>query len=58
VRGIPLGVGVLPRAPGAGLSTRGKTQGLARVTRGTANDVQRLDTIDEAGEATKSFRLH
>ncbi len=27
-------------------------------TLGTANDVQRLDSIDEAGETTKSFMLH
>jgi polyribonucleotide nucleotidyltransferase len=31
---------------------------LVAVTLGTANDVQRLDTIDEAGESTKSFMLH
>jgi len=28
------------------------------VTLGTANDVQRLDSIDEAAESTKSFMLH
>jgi polyribonucleotide nucleotidyltransferase len=28
------------------------------VTLGTANDVQRLDSIDEKGETTKSFMLH
>jgi polyribonucleotide nucleotidyltransferase len=49
---------VLPRAHGSALFTRGQTQALASVTLGTANDVQRLDTIDEAGEATKSFMLH
>jgi len=40
------------------LFTRGQTQALVAVTLGTANDVQRLDTIDEAGESTKSFMLH
>jgi polyribonucleotide nucleotidyltransferase len=58
VRPITIDVGVLPRAHGSGLFTRGQTQALVSVTLGTANDVQRLDTIDEAGEATKSFMLH
>jgi polyribonucleotide nucleotidyltransferase len=58
VRPISIDVGVLPRAHGSALFTRGQTQALASVTLGTANDVQRLDTIDEAGEATKSFMLH
>jgi polyribonucleotide nucleotidyltransferase len=58
VRAITVEVGVLPRSHGSALFTRGQTQALASVTLGTANDVQRLDTIDEAGEATKSFMLH
>jgi polyribonucleotide nucleotidyltransferase len=58
VRPISIDVAVLPRAHGSALFTRGQTQALASVTLGTANDVQRLDTIDEAGEATKSFMLH
>jgi polyribonucleotide nucleotidyltransferase len=58
VRPITIDVGLLPRAHGSALFTRGQTQALASVTLGTANDVQRLDTIDEAGEATKSFMLH
>ncbi|MFN2567862.1 MAG: polyribonucleotide nucleotidyltransferase [Gemmatimonadaceae bacterium] len=58
VRPIGIDVGVLPRAHGSALFTRGQTQALASVTLGTANDVQRLDTIDEAGDATKSFMLH
>jgi polyribonucleotide nucleotidyltransferase len=58
VRAITIDVGVLPRAHGSALFTRGQTQALVSVTLGTANDVQRLDTIDEAGEATKSFMLH
>ena len=58
VRQITTEVGVLPRSHGSALFTRGQTQALASVTLGTANDVQRLDTIDEAGEATKSFMLH
>ena len=40
--------GVLPRAHGSALFTRGQTQALVAATLGTANDVQRLDSIDEA----------
>jgi len=58
VRAITIDAPVLPRAHGSALFTRGQTQALVAVTLGTANDVQRLDTIDDAGETTKSFMLH
>jgi len=58
VRPITIDTQVLPRAHGSSLFTRGQTQALVAVTLGTANDVQRLDSIDEAGETTKSFMLH
>jgi len=58
VRQITIEGGVLPRSHGSALFTRGQTQALVVVTLGTANDVQRLDSIDEAGESTKSFMLH
>jgi polyribonucleotide nucleotidyltransferase len=58
VRPITIDTQVLPRAHGSALFTRGQTQALVAITLGTANDVQRLDTIDEAGESTKSFMLH
>src|SRR6266542_295998 len=58
VRPITIDTQVLPRAHGSSLFTRGQTQALVVVTLGTANDVQRLDSIDEAGETTKSFMLH
>jgi polyribonucleotide nucleotidyltransferase len=58
VRPISIDTTVLPRAHGSALFTRGQTQALVVVTLGTANDVQRLDSIDEAGETTKSFMLH
>jgi polyribonucleotide nucleotidyltransferase len=58
VRQITIDTQVLPRAHGSALFTRGQTQALVAVTLGTANDVQRLDSIDEAGESTKSFMLH
>jgi len=58
VRPITIDVGLLPRAHGSALFTRGQTQALVAVTLGTANDVQRLDTIDSPSETTKSFMLH
>jgi polyribonucleotide nucleotidyltransferase len=58
VRPITIDTSVLPRAHGSTLFTRGQTQALVSVTLGTANDVQRLDSIDDPGETTKSFMLH
>jgi polyribonucleotide nucleotidyltransferase len=58
VRPIAIDTTVLPRAHGSALFTRGQTQALVAITLGTANDVQRLDSIDEKGETTKSFMLH
>jgi polyribonucleotide nucleotidyltransferase len=58
VRAISIDTSVLPRTHGSALFTRGQTQALVSVTLGTANDVQRLDSIDEPAEQTKSFMLH
>src|SRR5215203_4344333 len=58
VRPISIDTSLLPRAHGSALFTRGQTQALVSVTLGTAQDVQRLDSIDEKGETTKSFMLH
>ncbi|MGK2934497.1 MAG: polyribonucleotide nucleotidyltransferase [Gemmatimonadaceae bacterium] len=58
VRPISIDASVLPRAHGSALFTRGQTQALVAVTLGTSKDVQRLDSIDELGETTKSFMLH
>ena len=58
VRQITIDTTVLPRAHGSALFTRGQTQALVAITLGTAQDVQRLDSIDEKGETTKSFMLH
>ena len=58
VRQITIETGLLPRVHGSSLFTRGQTQALVAVTLGTSNDVQRLDSIDEAQEQTKSFMLH
>jgi polyribonucleotide nucleotidyltransferase len=58
IRPITIETGVLPRTHGSGLFTRGQTQALVSVTLGTADDEQRIDSIDVAGETTKSFMLH
>ena len=58
VRAISIDTSLLPRAHGSALFTRGQTQALVAATLGTANDVQRLDSIDVAKETTKSFMLH
>ncbi len=58
IRPITIDTGLLPRSHGSALFTRGQTQALVAVTLGTANDVQRLDSIDDASETTKSFMLH
>ena len=58
VRPITCDVGILPRAHGSALFTRGQTQGLVSTTLGTVSDEQRIDTVDVAQETTKSFMLH
>nr|MCU0635665.1 polyribonucleotide nucleotidyltransferase [Gemmatimonadaceae bacterium] len=58
VRAISIDTGLLPRTHGSALFTRGQTQALVVATLGTANDAQRLDTIDEPQETTKHFMLH
>ncbi|MBI1809654.1 MAG: polyribonucleotide nucleotidyltransferase [Gemmatimonadetes bacterium] len=58
VRPISIDTSLLPRAHGSALFTRGQTQALVAATLGTANDVQRMDSIDDAKETTKSFMLH
>jgi DNA polymerase III epsilon subunit family exonuclease len=45
LRTITVEVGVLPRAHGSGLFTRGETQALTIATLGPSSDVQRIDTI-------------
>lgn len=58
VRQITIDTSLLPRAHGSALFTRGQTQALVSATLGTAKDAQRLDSIKEAGEVTRSFMLH
>jgi polyribonucleotide nucleotidyltransferase len=56
IRGISSEVGVLPRAHGSALFTRGETQALAAATLGTKYDEQKLDTL--RGDVRKTFMLH
>ncbi len=56
VRPITIRAGVLPRAHGSVLFTRGETQALAVATLGTARDEQRIDALQ--GEFTDRFMLH
>jgi polyribonucleotide nucleotidyltransferase len=58
IRPITVETGLLPRTHGSALFTRGQTQALVSVTLGTSDDEQRIDSIDVAGETTKSFMLH
>ena len=56
VRPISVEVGVMPRAHGSALFSRGETQALALATLGGESDEQRADTL--VGEASKKFMLH
>ncbi|MEK6576297.1 MAG: polyribonucleotide nucleotidyltransferase, partial [Nitrospirota bacterium] len=56
IRSITCEVGILPRAHGSALFTRGETQSLAAVTLGTSEDEQRIDALE--GESKKTFILH
>lgn len=56
VRDIDIQLGLLPRAHGSALFTRGQTQSLGVVTLGTTGDAQRTDDLE--GENSRSFMLH
>src|SRR5471030_1530676 len=56
VRPIVCEVGVLPRAHGSALFTRGETQALVVATLGTAEDEQWIDALQ--GSYKESFLLH
>lgn len=58
IRDIDCDIGLLPRAHGSALFTRGSTQALAVVTLGSVRDEQRIDSIDTVEETSKSFMLH
>ena len=56
IRSITIEVGVLPRVHGSAVFTRGETQALVSATLGTADDQQKVETVD--GETWKRFMLH
>src|SRR5882724_6955573 len=56
VRPITAQVGVLPRAHGSALFTRGETQALVVATLGTGEDEQIIDALE--GEYRENFMLH
>ncbi|HEY7532751.1 MAG TPA: polyribonucleotide nucleotidyltransferase [Nitrospiraceae bacterium] len=56
IRPITCEVGILPRAHGSALFTRGETQSLAVITLGTTDDEQRIDALE--GEYMRTFMLH
>jgi polyribonucleotide nucleotidyltransferase len=56
IRPISTEVGLLPRAHGSALFTRGETQALVAATLGTSIDEQRMDSL--YGESRKRFLLH
>ncbi|MGG5886655.1 polyribonucleotide nucleotidyltransferase [Falsiroseomonas sp. HC035] len=56
VRPIVAEVGILPRAHGSALFTRGETQALCVATLGTGQDEQVIDAL--AGEYRENFMLH
>ena len=56
VRPINIDVGLLPRAHGSAVFTRGETQAIVAVTLGTGRDAQIVDAI--TGEYKDNFMLH
>jgi polyribonucleotide nucleotidyltransferase len=56
IRAIWSEVGALPRVHGSTVFTRGETQALVTCTLGTAEDQQKIESVD--GEAYKRFMLH
>ncbi|MEJ2129723.1 MAG: polyribonucleotide nucleotidyltransferase [Woeseiaceae bacterium] len=56
VRPIDVKVGVLPRAHGSAVFTRGETQAIVATTLGTGRDAQIIDAIE--GERKENFMLH
>src|SRR5947207_3249310 len=57
VRPLSCAVGLLPRAHGSALFSRGETQALVLATLGTSEDAQEFDSYT-GGESEKQFILH
>jgi len=56
VRPISIRTGLLPRAHGSALFTRGETQAMVAATLGTTRDEQRIDALQ--GEYSDRFMMH
>jgi len=56
VRPISIELGLIPRAHGSALFTRGETQALVTLTLGTKKDAQSVDTLTD--DTDKRFMLH
>jgi polyribonucleotide nucleotidyltransferase len=56
IRTITCEVGILPRAHGSALFTRGETQAVVATTLGTREDEQKIDAL--TGQWWKTFMLH
>ncbi|MDN4501087.1 polyribonucleotide nucleotidyltransferase [Alteromonadaceae bacterium BrNp21-10] len=56
IRALHVGTGILPRAHGSALFTRGETQALVAATLGTERDAQMIDGLN--GKKDSRFMLH
>jgi polyribonucleotide nucleotidyltransferase len=56
IRAISSQVGILPRAHGSAVFTRGETQALVTTTLGTSDDEQRMESLK--GQSFRKFMLH
>jgi polyribonucleotide nucleotidyltransferase len=56
IRPVTCEVGVLPRAHGSALFTRGETQAIVTCTLGTSDDTQLIESVE--GDRRESFMLH
>lgn len=56
VRPIDIKTGLLPRAHGSAVFTRGETQVMGVTTLGTLSEVQKIDNLE--GDSSKRFMLH
>ncbi|MFA5518593.1 MAG: polyribonucleotide nucleotidyltransferase [Spirochaetota bacterium] len=56
VRPIHIKTGLLPRAHGSAVFTRGETQVMGVTTLGTLSEVQKMDNLE--GDSSKRFMLH
>ncbi|MFL5360728.1 MAG: polyribonucleotide nucleotidyltransferase [Myxococcales bacterium] len=56
IRSISSQVGLLPRAHGSAVFTRGETQALVTTTLGTSDDEQRMESLK--GQSFRKFMLH